>query len=144
MNNRRSHRSAVALLVAAFALAAVPLGAQSAQPKPKWWLSDQYKRELALTADQSQRLETIFQAALPTLRANLKTLDDEEHAFALLMDRADEAEVIDQLGRLEAARAALSKSRVLMSLKMRKVLSATQWHRLRALLEPAERDAPKK
>ena len=47
----------------------------AAQGKFKWWQSDRYKTELMLTADQSRRLEEIFQQALPTLRAQMKTLE---------------------------------------------------------------------
>src|SRR5688572_14692985 len=45
----------------------------------KWWQSDhRFFRELALTQDQSKRLEEIFQAAVPTLKTHKKTLDEAE------------------------------------------------------------------
>ena len=35
----------------------------------KWWQSEEYKRELKLTPDQSKKLEDVFQAAVPTLKS---------------------------------------------------------------------------
>jgi Spy/CpxP family protein refolding chaperone len=126
----------VTLFLAALLLVAASASAQGF----KWWNSEQYKHELGLTADQSHRLEEIFQAALPDLRAHKKTLDDAEAEFNRLVQRDDEKTVLDQVNRVEAARAELNKARTLMLLHMRRTLTTDQWIKLGAMHDAAERD----
>jgi hypothetical protein len=52
---------------------ALPVAAQG-----KWWQSEEYRRELRLTPEQSKRLEEVFQAAVPTLKSLKKSLDQAE------------------------------------------------------------------
>lgn len=124
------------------ALAAVVLvfAASASAQGFKWWNSEQYKRELNLTADQSRRLEEIFQAALPDLRAHKKTLDDAEAEFNRLVQHEDEKAVLAQVDHVEAARAQLNKARTLMLLRMRRTLTTDQWVKLGALHDAAERE----
>ena len=70
----------------------------------KWWQSEQYKRELRLTTDQSKRLEDVFQAAVPRLKSLKKALDQAESEFERLLERGDDGSVMDQVERVEAAR----------------------------------------
>jgi Spy/CpxP family protein refolding chaperone len=120
----------------------VLLGAGPASAQAfKWWQSDRYKRELGLTGDQTKRLEEIFQAALPTLRANKKALDDAETEFDRIIERGGDAAVMEQVDRVEAARAQLNKARTMMLLKMRRLLTTDQWIKLGALHQQDERDA---
>jgi hypothetical protein len=124
-------------IAAAFAILlflAVPSGAQG-----KWWMSDQYKRELALTADQSRRLEEIFQAALPTLRAEKKALDDAEKQFQQVMERGNYTSVMEKVDHLEAARGSLNRTRTMMLVDMRRLLTTDQWIKLDAMYQAAER-----
>lgn len=126
---------------ALLALAAVLVFAASASAQGfKWWNSEQYKHELGLTADQSRRLEEIFQAALPELRTHKKTLDDAEAEFNRVVQHEDERAVLAQVDRVEAARAELNKARTLMLLRMRRTLTTDQWVKLGALHDAAERD----
>jgi Spy/CpxP family protein refolding chaperone len=106
----------------------------------KWWNSEQYKRELGLTADQSRRLEEIFQGALANLRTHKKTLDDAEASFNTLVERGDDKAVMEQVGRVEMARAELNKTRTIMLLKMRRTLTTDQWVKLGALHQANARD----
>jgi Spy/CpxP family protein refolding chaperone len=106
----------------------------------KWWNSDQYRKELGLTSEQSKRIEEIFQNALPGLRATKKTLDDAESQFGSLVQRGDDAAVMAQMDRVSAARGELFKARTKMLLKMRLVLTTDQWIKLGAL-EKARHDA---
>ena len=108
----------------------------------KWWQSDEYRRELGLTGDQTKRLEEVFQSAIPTLKAQMKTLDQAEAAFEKLIERGGDSAVMEQVNHLETARAELSKSRTWMLLRMRKVLTTDQWAKFTALQkEAAERAA---
>jgi Spy/CpxP family protein refolding chaperone len=125
-----------ALTVALLFAVAAPT---SAQQGFKWWNSDEYRRELGLTQEQSRRLEDIFQASLPTLRAQKKALDDAEKEFERLVERGDDSSVMEQVTRLEFARGELNKSRTLMLLKMRRTLTTDQWIKLGVLQHAAEK-----
>jgi Spy/CpxP family protein refolding chaperone len=124
-----------AVVIAIVSCVAVPLAAQG-----KWWQSEEYRRELRLTADQSKRLEDIFQAAVPTLKSLKKSLDQAESEFERLLERGDDGSVMDQVERVEAARAELNKSHTLMMLKMKRVLTADQWAKFTAMHQTAERE----
>ena len=126
------------VLVGVLVLAsASPLAAQG---KFKWWQSDRYKTELMLTADQSRRLEEIFQNALPTLRAQMKGLESAETELERLVQRGDDSAVMAQVARVETARAELNTSRTLMLLKMRRLLTTDQWIKFGALHKALEHD----
>jgi Spy/CpxP family protein refolding chaperone len=123
-------------LIAAVLLFAAPAVAQGF----KWWQSDLYKRELGLTPEQSRRLEDIFQAAVPNLRLQKKALDQAETEFERLVERGDDGAVMEQVGRVEIARAELNKSRTMMLLRMRRVLTTDQWAKFTALHQASERE----
>jgi len=131
-------RTALRVLVVLLVVAgANPLAAQG---KFKWWQSDRYKTELMLTADQSKRLEEIFQNALPTLRAQMKALESAETELERLVQRGDDSAVMAQVARVEAARAELNTSRTVMLLKMRKLLTSDQWIKFGALHKALEHE----
>lgn len=111
-----------------------PPGAQGV----KWWQSDYYKKELGLTAEQTRRIEEIFQNALPTLKVQKTTLDEAEAKFERLVERGDDNQVMEQVNLVEAARADLKKTHTLMLLGMRKVLTRDQWARFTALNQAAQ------
>lgn len=125
------------LFVVSFALlvAALPAAGQG-----KWWQSEEYKRELKLTAEQSKKLEEVFQASVPTLKSLKKSLDQAESEFERLLERGDDGSVMDQVERVEAARAELNKQHTLMMLRMKRVLTTEQWARFNAMHQTAERE----
>ena len=124
------------VLVAVGLLLAQPTAAQGS----KWWQSEQYRRDLGLTTEQSRRLEEVFQTAVPTLKARKKALDLAEAEFERLVERGDDGSVMDQVERVETARAELNKTHTLMMLRMKKVLTPDQWARFTALHQAAERE----
>jgi Spy/CpxP family protein refolding chaperone len=101
----------------------------------KWWQDEQFRRELALTADQSARLEAIFQKTQPTLRERMQTLNQAEEQLDRLIEKGDDASVLEYVGVVESARAELSKTRTMMLLRMRRALTADQWAKFTALAE---------
>jgi Spy/CpxP family protein refolding chaperone len=123
-----------AVLVSAV-FAALPAAGQG-----KWWQSEEYKRELRLTPEQSKKLEDVFQAAVPTLKSLKKALDQAESEFERLLERGDDGSVMDQVERVEAARAELNKSHTMMMLRMKRVLTAEQWAKFTAMHQAAERE----
>ena len=128
------------LLIAVFA---IPGTASQNTNQAKWWNSEQYRRELGLTADQSHRLEEIFQQAAPQERALKKTLDEAEAQFERLVASADDKTVLEQIERVVKARADLIRSHSVMLFRMRRVLTAEQWTKLGVLNETLQRERQK-
>jgi Spy/CpxP family protein refolding chaperone len=119
-------------------------GPVHAQPSA-WWKSDQVRRDLALTTDQFNRIEAIFQAALPNLRNTKNELDRQEAELSHLIEgNSDEATVTKQIDRAEAVRASLNKMRTLMLVHMRDVLTAEQRVKFKALHDRRDRDRNQK
>jgi Spy/CpxP family protein refolding chaperone len=125
---------AALVAVAAVVFLALPASGQGF----KWWQSDDFKKELGLTPEQTRQLEDVFQKALPGLKVQKTALDAAEAQFERLIEKGDEA-AMEQINVVEAARAELNKSRGLMLWNMRKVLTRSQWAKFTALQEASER-----
>ena len=117
--------------VALMAICAAPVLAQ----RGKWWQDERFRGELSLTAEQSTRLEEIFQKTQPTLRQQMQALDQAEEQFDRLVEKGDDASVLGYVGIVEAARAEVNKTRTVMLLRMRRSLTADQWAKFTALAE---------
>jgi Spy/CpxP family protein refolding chaperone len=117
------------------ALTAAPAMAQ----RGKWWQDDRFRKELALTLEQSTRLEEIFQKTQPTLRQQMRALDMAEKEFDRLVETATDADVLDYVGTVEAARSEVNKTRTVMLLRMRRSLTADQWAKFTALADERSR-----
>lgn len=124
-----------AALCAALLLLSLPAAAQGF----KWWQADSFKKELGLTQEQTRLLEEIFQKALPKLKTQKSTLDQAEARFAQLLERGEDAAIMEQVRIVEAARSELNVSRTMMLLKMKKVLTTDQWAKFTALQQAADR-----
>lgn len=103
----------------------------------KWWQSDHYKKELGLTAEQTRRMEEIFQKAMPQLKVKKSALDEAEAKFERLVEKGEDAAVMEQINVVEAARADLNKGRTLMLYGMRKTMTRDQWGKFTALHQAA-------
>lgn len=114
--------AALAVLVGGAIVMADPASAQGF----KWWQSDNFTRELGLTPDQSTKIEAIFQRTLPVLRKQKESLDKAEADFNQMVEASDDAQVMAQVTVVEAARSELNKSRTMMLLRMRRVLTPDQ------------------
>jgi Spy/CpxP family protein refolding chaperone len=112
----------VACLVGAAVLCAPPAFAQGF----KWWQSETFRRELGLTQEQSTKIEAVFQKTLPVLRQQKDALDKAEADFNQMVEASDDAQVMAQVSVVEAARSELNKSRTMMLLRMRRVLTPDQ------------------
>ena len=92
-----------------------------------WWRDADFQRDLGLTADQVSKIETVFQATVPTLRAKKAELDQQEDELSRLVGaNADEALVTKQVDKVEAIRSHMNKMRTLMLLHMRQALTPEQ------------------
>jgi Spy/CpxP family protein refolding chaperone len=106
-----------------------------------WWRDAQFQRDLSLTADQSGKIDAVFQKTIPTLREKRTELDaQEEELSRMIAANADEASVIKQVDRVEAIRSHMNKMRTLMLLRMRQILSPEQRLKLNQKYEQWEKD----
>jgi Spy/CpxP family protein refolding chaperone len=125
---------------AAAVLAQTP--AQPSQPRGfAWWRTDQFQRNLGLSTDQVNRLEAVFQMALPELRRGREDLDRQESELSRLIEmNADEATVIRQVDKVEAIRSHLNKTRQLLLLHSRQILTPEQRVKLKTLFDQMQAD----
>jgi len=113
-------------IIATAVVAAVVLSAPVSAQGFKWWQSEMFRRELGLTAEQSSKIEAIFQKTVPVLRQEKDALDKAQADFNQMIEASDDAQVMAQVGVVEAARSELNKSRTMMLLRMRRVLTPDQ------------------
>ena len=106
-----------------------------------WWKDAQFQKDLTLTADQSARIDRVFESTIALLRQKKEELDLQEAELSkLIAGNADEAVVTRQVDKVEGIRASLNKTRTLMLLRMRQVLSPDQRVILNKLSEQWEKD----
>jgi Spy/CpxP family protein refolding chaperone len=127
-------------LVTVFLLALATEGRAQSFGFP-WWRDAQFQKDLSLTADQSARIDSVFQATISLLRQKKEELDQQEAELSrLIAGNADEAVVVRQVDRVEGIRANLNKNRTLMLLRMRQVLSPEQRVKLNKIHEQWDKD----
>lgn len=109
-----------------------------------WWKSEQFQKDVGLTAEQCTRIDTVFQSALPKLRQGKEELDRQEAELSRLIGtNAEEAQVVRQIDRVEAIRSSLNKTRLLMLLHERQVLTPDQLVRFKATHDKWVQDHPR-
>jgi Spy/CpxP family protein refolding chaperone len=119
-------------------LSAIVLGVPGvAAAQGRWWQSDRFKKELALTPEQITRIEGIYQSAMPLLRAQKEAFDRREEKLSKIIadPKSDEAMVVQAADRLEAARNEMGRTRTLMFFRIRRVLSDEQHLKLNVMHE---------
>lgn len=114
------------------------LGAAASQQQQPfyWWRSEEVRKELGLTAEQSAKIDGIHQSTLPELRQEWDELNKYEAKLSKLLESStDEALLARQIDRVETARANLNKTRSLMIARIRLVLNAEQRARFKVLAD---------
>ena len=108
----------------------------------KWWQNERFQRELALSPEQTTRLEDIYQGAGPAMRSQKGTLERLQGDLSKLVSdgRADEATADELITKVETARAELGRSRGVMLYRMRRILTSDQNVKLKVLFAEHERD----
>lgn len=111
----------------------------------KWWQSERFKTELALTPDQSVKLEEVFQGLYPRMSGGKESLDRLETRLSDLIapGTASEAEVMKVVYEVEDARAALNRTRTLMVYRMHLLLTPDQRVKMKAMHDRWEQDRRK-
>jgi len=133
-------RRRAAWLVIAFSLA-ITAEARAQSFGFPWWRDAQFQKDLSLSADQSSRIDSVFQSSIAMLRQKRGELDQQEAELSrLIAANADEGQVVRQVDKVEGIRATLNKHRTLMLLRMRQVLSPDQRVKLNKLYEQWQKD----
>jgi Spy/CpxP family protein refolding chaperone len=126
MLSRIYHLTAAGVLLSLMAV----LGAESSQQTaPRgWWRNQSIVKDLGLTAEQSARLNAIFETTMPELRQDREELERLEAKLSrmILDERMDEPSLVRQIDRVETARANGNKTRSLMLTQMYRVLTREQ------------------
>lgn len=133
-------RWVIRLLLALLGLALA--GPAQAQPRPPfaWWKDGPFRKELGLTAEQSNRIEAVFRAALPHLRRQMDELNAQEAELSRLIEGdADDQAIAKETDRVEATRGSLRKTWTLMLVHMRQSLSPGQRVKFKMLREQWDR-----
>jgi len=106
-----------------------------------WWRDAQFQKDLSLSAEQSARIDSVFQSTISLLRQKREELDQQEAELSrLIAANADEAVVVRQVDKVEGVRASLNKHRTVMLLRMRQLLSPDQRVKLNKLYEDRQKD----
>ena len=130
-----ARRRLVAVTVLATFVAALAEAGSQAQPFA-WWKSEEFRSELNLTPEQTARIDEIFRSTFPELRQEIDELDRQEARLSRLIEsNVDEAVIVRHIDRVETSRANLNKTRSLMLVRMRQVLTPEQRARMRELEE---------
>ena len=112
----------------------------------KWWQTERFQKELALTTEQITRIEGIYQTTEPLLRAQKQAFDRREEKLSRTIadPKSDEPAVLQASDRLEAARTELSRTRTLMVFRIRRVLTDEQNVKITAMHERDRNDRERK
>lgn len=103
----------------------------------KWWQTERFQKELKLAPEQITRIEGVFQASEPLLRAQKQAVDKREEKLSKVISdpKSDEPAVIQATDRLEAARSEVNRTRTLMLFRIHRVLTDEQNVKIRAIFE---------
>jgi Asp-tRNA(Asn)/Glu-tRNA(Gln) amidotransferase A subunit family amidase len=134
------------VIAAAFVLSTAVAATAQPQPLPpgKWWKKPEIVQQLALNAEQQERLEEIYRGAAEEL-IDLKA-EVEKASLGLRgeLDRAtlDRAAILRAGQRLDDARGKLFLRELAMLVDMRGALTAPQWTKMKAALERFDERRP--
>jgi Spy/CpxP family protein refolding chaperone len=112
-------------------------------PEGRWWGNPDLAQQLAITADQINRMDDILQQHRLRLVDLHAAVQKQELIMEPLVsaDQPDETKLLAQIDKVAQARADLEKENARMLLDIRRVLTQDQWQKLKAVNppRPAER-----
>jgi hypothetical protein len=136
MTYRFARRALMLAVLGGLMFADLAVAASQQQQPFYWWRSEEFRKELGLTAEQSAKIDGIHQSTLPELRQEWDELNKYEAKLSKLLESStDEALLARQIDRVETARANLNKTRSLMIARIRLVLNAEQRARFKVLAD---------
>jgi Spy/CpxP family protein refolding chaperone len=100
----------------------------AAKAKAKWWRAPELRAEFAITDAQSTELDTIFHTFYASLKSGMEDVDRYHKDVSKIMAEgsSSEVDVLHAIDKLEAAKASLARTRMLMLYRMYRVLSPDQ------------------
>lgn len=113
-------------------------------PPGKWWTDPTMIQRLGLTAEQQEKMESLFQQSRLKLIDLSASLEKQEAILDPLVqaDHPDEPKILAQIDRVAQARAELEKANARFLVGIRNLLTADQWHKLQADSEGPPHDRP--
>ncbi len=126
------------ILIGAILLALVaPAAIAQDMPPGKWWQRSEVVRELGLTNEQRDRLDTIFRGTAPELMQLRDATQKKAMELRAQIDRPvlDREAIQRAAAEVSDARARLFERELLMLVEMRGVLNQQQWNRFRSNIE---------
>ncbi len=119
-------------------------GAFGYGPPGKWWNDADIVQRLGLTAEQQQKIESLFQQSRLKLIDLSAALEKQEAILDPLIeaDHPDEPKILSQIDRVAQARAELEKANARFLLGIRNVLTPDQWHKLKTESEAPNHSRP--
>ncbi len=127
----------------AASLAAPPSDEGKEPPQEHKWWQGQPARDLGVTAEQSARIEAIYQAAFPRFQAAMQDAETAQNELNKLIagEKTTEVEVVRQLGKAQAARNEANRQFTLMLFRFNQELSPEQRQKVKAMFDARrERD----
>lgn len=100
----------------------------AAKAKAKWWRSEELRAQFAITDAQSTELDRIFHTFYASLKSGMEDVDRYHKDVSKIMAEgsSSEVDVLHAIDKLEAAKASLARTRMLMLYRMYRVLSPEQ------------------
>jgi Spy/CpxP family protein refolding chaperone len=100
----------------------------AAKTKAKWWRSPELRAEFAITDAQSTELDRIFHSFYASLKSGMADVERYHKDVSKMMAEgsSSEVDVLHAIDKLEAAKASLARTRMLMLYRMYRVLSPDQ------------------
>lgn len=100
----------------------------AAKAKAKWWRAPELRAEFAITDAQSADLDRIFHSFYASLKSGMADVERYHKDVSKMMAEgsSSEVDVLHAIDKLEAAKASLARTRMLMLYRMYRVLSADQ------------------
>ena len=112
-------------------------GQRGDQPRTFWWKDAAVQKELGMTAQQAEKIESIWHASFPSLKEMHTELTTLENELSRLIREnvADDKLVALQIDRVEARRSVINKARTLTLYRMHRVLTPEQYQALTKIEE---------
>ena len=116
-----------------------PLERALGVPGGRWWTRPEMAQKLGLTADQTKKMDDIFQQfRLKLIDLNASVQKEQTIMEPLIgAEQPDETKIISQIDKVAQARAELEKANARMLLGIRRLLTPEQWNKLKAEAPPA-------
>ena len=107
-------------------------------PGGRWWTRPQVAQKLGLTADQTKKMDDVFQQyRLKLIDLNAAVQKEEAIMEPLVSaEQPDEAKIVAQIDKVAQARAELEKANARMLLGIRRLLTQEQWNKLKSEAPP--------